>query len=73
MYQGIIKNLSQKGFGFIEVNNQSVFFHAKDCRGIRFEQLRKGDTVEIREIINKDKGPVAREVSLYGNTHRIGS
>lgn len=65
--KGVIASLvDEKGYGFIEVSgyDKNIFFHAKDCRGIRFEQLRKGDRVQIGEIAQKERGNVARNVSL---------
>ena len=58
--------VEDKGYGFIQVagRDKNVFFHAKDCRGIRFEQLRTGDKVTIDEIVTKDRGESAKNVSL---------
>lgn len=64
---GIIASIVEdKGYGFIEVEGRDkhVFFHAKDCTGIRFEQLRKGDTVTMTQIVQKERGDSARNVSL---------
>lgn len=62
----IISLLMDKGFGFIGVEGyeKNIFFHAKDCLGIRFEELQKGDIVSIGEIAEREKGNVARHVSL---------
>lgn len=64
---GTIASLVEdKGYGFIEVPGyeRHVFFHAKDCRDIRFEQLRQGDKVSIGEIVAKERGNSAKNVSL---------
>lgn len=62
----IISLVEDKGYGFISVPgyDRNVFFHAKDIQGIRFEQLRKGDRVNISQIVQKEKGNSARNVSL---------
>lgn len=64
---GVIASIiSDKGYGFIAVEGKekNVFFHAKDCTGIRFEQLRKGDEVTMSQIVQKERGDSARNVSL---------
>ena len=66
-YKGTIVHLNEeKGFGFIEVEgyDKNIFFHAKDCRQIRYEKLRKNDIVQIGSIESNDKGFTAREVYL---------
>lgn len=65
--RGVIQSIKQdKGYGFIEVEGyeRGIFFHSKDCRGINLDQLREGDTVTIGQIVTKEKGPSARNVSL---------
>jgi len=63
---GIIVNLNEKGFGFIQSEgiDKNIFFHAKDLRRIRFEQIRKGDKVSIDTIVETDKGYNASGVYL---------
>ena len=63
---GVIISLLDKGYGFIGVSgyDKNIFFHAKDCSGIRFEDLQKGDKVEIGEIRKKNDGYSAHNVSL---------
>ncbi len=64
---GVIINLmEEKGYGFISVHGyeKNIFFHSKDCQGIRFEQLRKGDKVMISQILQKERGYCARNVTL---------
>lgn len=68
MIEGIIKNVSDKskGFGFIIVDgyDRDVFFHATECAGVEFEQLRKNDKVTIREITETARGYTASGISL---------
>jgi len=64
--QGTIKNLNDKGFGFITVEGQEkdLFFHAKDLvEGVKFDQLSKGQTVEF-ETEQSDRGPKAAQVNI---------
>lgn len=66
MIEGTIASIMDKGFGFIEVAGyeKNIFFHASECAGVNFEQLRKGDLVSIREIVATPKGYSASKVSL---------
>lgn len=66
MIYGKVQNLNDKGFGFIEVEgyDKNVFFHASECKGIKFEQLRKGDSVSMREIESGQRGFTAFDISL---------
>ena len=65
-YTGKIVHLNDKGYGFISVAGiePSVFFHAKDVRHVRYEQLRKNDKVSIGSIVKNDKGYTASDVFL---------
>ncbi len=56
MAEGIIRSLvSGRGFGFIRptagtnTTRKDLFFHASQVMGIRFEDLREGDTVNYAE------------------------
>ncbi len=62
---GIIKKLTDKGFGFIGVEGKEkdVFFHMKSLVGIQFDELREGDKVSF-EIEDGQKGPAAVDVKL---------
>lgn len=64
--EGKIEFLNEKGFGFLKVDgyDKQVFFHARDLRGIRFEQLRPGDIVTVQSISFDEKGYKAQEVTL---------
>lgn len=47
---GKIKNLKDKGFGFIAVDGQKdIFFHMNALVGVKFEDLREGDMVSFEE------------------------
>ncbi len=61
--QGIIKRLTDKGFGFIGPDNgdKDIFFHSNDLSGVQFADLREGDKVSF-EIGQSDKGPKAINV-----------
>lgn len=64
MQQGTITGLNEKGFGFIKVEGESkdLFFHSNELTNVRFDDLRKGDTVSF-EIGQSPKGPNALNVS----------
>ena len=63
--QGVIKTLTEKGFGFIsrEGETKDLFFHSKELVGITFEELKVGDVVTF-ELVETQKGPAATNVSL---------
>jgi cold shock protein len=63
--QGIIKNLNDKGFGFITIEGEEkdIFFHANDCTDGNFVDMQQGDTVTF-EMGESDKGPKAVNVAL---------
>lgn len=47
---GKIKNLKEKGFGFIAVEGQKdIFFHMNALVGVQFDDLREGDMVTFEE------------------------
>lgn len=64
MMTGIIKRLTDKGFGFISVEGEEkdIFFHHSALLDITFEELGEGDTLQF-EMENSDKGPQAVNVS----------
>lgn len=64
MAQGVIKRLTDKGFGFIAIEGQEkdYFFHASELQNVEFNDLREGDNVEF-EVAQGDKGPQAINVS----------
>jgi len=64
MTEGKIKKLTDKGFGFIETpNGQDLFFHNSALSGVRFDELREGQTVSYQEG-QGPKGPCADSVQL---------
>jgi len=46
---GTIKRLTDKGFGFIAVEGmeKDLFFHSNALVGVRFDELREGDTLSF--------------------------
>lgn len=62
---GTIKTITDKGFGFISREGQTkdLFFHTSELRGVRFDELKIGDTVEFG-IAEGEKGPFATDVQL---------
>ena len=61
--KGIIKKLTDRGFGFIGAEGQAkdLFFHSKSLVGVMFDDLREGEWVTF-EIENSPKGPSAVNV-----------
>lgn len=61
---GIIKTLTERGFGFItrEGETKDLFFHSKDLVGVTFDELKVGDAVTF-EVVEGEKGPAAVKVS----------
>lgn len=60
---GIIKKLTDRGFGFIGSEGQAkdLFFHSKSLVDAQFDELREGDKVTF-DIENGEKGPAAVNV-----------
>jgi len=46
---GVIKSLTEKGFGFIKVEGQEkdLFFHSNALVGVLYNELREGQTVSF--------------------------
>jgi len=61
--QGTIKNLTEKGFGFIapEGQDKDVFFHSSALVDVTFNELQVGDVVSF-EVEQSEKGPRAVNV-----------
>lgn len=61
---GVIKKLTDKGFGFIKVEGQEkdLFFHSKSLVGVQFNELAEGDSVTF-EVEDSPKGPNAVNVN----------
>jgi CspA family cold shock protein len=64
MQTGTIARLTDKGFGFIKRDGQEkdLFFHSNELVGVRFDELREGDTLTF-EVAESPKGPNAVKVS----------
>jgi CspA family cold shock protein len=61
---GTIKRLTDKGFGFIASGDGSeYFFHQSACSGVRFDELREGQSVTF-ERGQGPKGPRAENVRV---------
>ncbi len=62
--EGTIKNLTDKGFGFITIEGEAkdLFFHNSELRGVSFDELKVGDKVSF-EKGESPKGPNAVNVS----------
>ena len=62
--EGTIKNLVDKGFGFITVDGEEkeLFFHRNELKGVTFEELKAGDRVSF-EKADSPKGPNATNVA----------
>lgn len=60
---GIIKKLTDRGFGFIGSEGQAkdLFFHSRSLVDVTYDELREGDKVSF-DIENGEKGPAAINV-----------
>jgi cold shock protein len=61
---GTVKTKMDKGFGFIsrEGEQKDLFFHSNDLKGVTFDEIQVGDTVNF-EVVNGDRGPSAKNVT----------
>ncbi|OGZ18751.1 MAG: cold-shock protein [Candidatus Nealsonbacteria bacterium RBG_13_42_11] len=64
MMEGTIKNLTDKGFGFITIEGEEkdLFFHKNELKGVTYEELKVGDKVSF-EKTDSPKGPNATNVT----------
>lgn len=64
MKQGTIKRLTDRGFGFIQIEGEDkdLFFHSNELEGVEFNDLKEGDMVQF-EVTQGPKGPSATKVS----------
>lgn len=63
MAEGTIKRLTDKGFGFIaDAAGNDLFFHMSSVQGVRYEDLREGETVTF-DVGQGPKGPRAENVA----------
>lgn len=62
---GVIKKLTDKGFGFISAEGmeKDIFFHSKNLVGVQFSELQEGQAVTF-DIEQTPKGPNAVNVTL---------
>ena len=62
--EGIIKNLTDKGFGFITIDGEEkdLFFHKNELKSVTYEELKVGDRVSF-EKTDSPKGPNATNVT----------
>ena len=62
MSEGTITRLTDKGFGFIQMESgKDIFFHMSNVEGTRYDDLREGQRVSF-EKGNGPKGPRAEQV-----------
>lgn len=62
MPEGVIKRLTDKGFGFIDNGTgKDLFFHSSSVEGGGFDRLREGQRVSFTEG-RGPKGPRAESV-----------
>ncbi len=62
MAEGVIKRITDKGFGFIAIGGgKDLFFHRSSVEGARFEDLQEGQRVSFTEG-QGPKGPRAENV-----------
>jgi len=63
--KGTIRRLMRdRGYGFIATEDgKDIFFHRTALRGLRFDSLKEGQSVEF-EVETGPKGPRAADVRL---------
>ncbi len=67
MQTGTIKTVTDRGFGFIQVDGaaqggKDLFFHSNELKNVKFEELREGDKVTF-DVAEGPKGPNATNVN----------
>jgi len=65
MPQGVIKKLTDKGYGFIEGERGDIFFHHSALQDTSFDSLQEGQNVQYDEG-QGPKGPCAENVTTAG-------
>ena len=62
--EGVIKKLTDRGFGFITVDGEEkdLFFHSNELQGVDFNDLKEGDRVSF-EKSDSPKGPNAVKIT----------
>jgi len=63
MTQGKIKRLTDRGFGFIEIDgsDKDLFFHSSELKNVEYRDLREGDMVSF-DIVDSPKGQNATNI-----------
>ena len=62
MAEGVIKRITDRGFGFIdEGSSKDLFFHCSSVLETTFEQLQEGQSVSF-DVKQGPKGPAAENV-----------
>lgn len=65
MNEGVIKRITDRGFGFISDGSANdVFFHCSAVSGTPFEQLQEGQRVSY-DVKQGAKGPAAENVRVF--------
>ncbi len=55
MPKGTIKRLMDRGFGFINTEEEKdLFFHRNDLEGVEFNSLREGQEMEFEKVQGSD-------------------
>lgn len=62
---GVIKKLTDRGFGFIGAEGQEkdLFFHSRSLVDVTYDELQEGDNVTF-EVEQGERGPAAVDVKL---------
>ena len=65
MPKGTIRQLIERGFGFIKTEEgKDLFFHRNECEGVEFSSLKIGQEVEFEIGQDKKGRPQAVKVRL---------
>ncbi len=65
MPKGTIKQVMDRGYGFIKTEQEEdLFFHRNDLEGVEFASLSEGQEVEFEKGQGRDGRPAAVKVRL---------
>ena len=65
MIKGTIKQLMDRGYGFIKTEQEEdLFFHSTSLEGVEFNSLSEGQEVEFEKGQGRDGRPAAVKVRL---------
>jgi len=65
MPKGTIRQLTDRGFGFIKTEDETdLFFHRNDLEGVEFNSLSEGQEVEFEKGQGRGGRPAAVKVRL---------